>query len=310
MKLEHLRNIAILAQELNFSRAADCISERFKLPEFDQPQLSKQLIALEKEIGKEIGKEVRLFDRTTHSVQLTDAGKIFLEAVNSAIARIDDGITRAQEVSQGKLGKLTVGLISSITNSMLPEILRVFHASFPNVELIWQEIAHPQIQCLRDREIDIGFLYSPDNLQTYEDLRFRPVLRESLIIALPETHILVADPKIPLKALASEAFILPSSSMTFGLAEQIVHCCKQKGFEPKVAQEANFMLTILGLVAGGVGIALLPENAQNLQRSGVVYRSVEGELPVLEVAMIWRREDDNSPILQNFIQVIQKITGS
>jgi DNA-binding transcriptional LysR family regulator len=100
---------------------------------------------------------------------------------------------------------------------------------------------------------------------------------------------------------------MPTRQIVPGLSEQIYHFCEQNGFFPNVIQEATLMLTILGLVSGGVGIALLPANAQNLQRKGVVYRNIQGEVPTVSMAAVWR-SDDSSMILRHFLSVIKDIS--
>lgn len=295
MELRHLRYFIAVAEELNFSRAA----ERLHIA---QPPLSQQIQALEKELG------VQLFDRNRRPLQLTLAGQTFLESARLAVTQLEQAVRSTQRVYRGELGCLTVGFTSSIANSVLSDILRAFRERNPDVKLVWRELAtYPQIQGLRDRYIDVGFFHLSNGCINDDDLSFMTILSEPLIVVLPETHPLAAKSQVPLQALAQEDFVLPTRQLVFGLSEQIYSLCHQAGFVPKVTQEATFMLSILGLVAGGIGVALLPANAQNLQRKGVVYKPIKGQTPTVQMAVVWRR-DDSSVILRKFLEVTKEIT--
>jgi DNA-binding transcriptional LysR family regulator len=106
--------------------------------------------------------------------------------------------------------------------------------------------------------------------------------------------------------LANEYFVLPPRHLGSGFYDQIISLCQQVGFSPKVAQEAILVQTIVSLVAGGVGVALVPASLQNLQRVGVVYKALQGQTPELEIAAVWR-QDNTSQVLQEFLKVVKAI---
>ncbi|EGK88080.1 LOW QUALITY PROTEIN: transcriptional regulator, LysR family [Microcoleus vaginatus FGP-2] len=290
MELRHLRYFIAVAEELNFSRAA-------KRLHMAQPPLSQQIRALEDEI------EVQLFDRTKQAIQLTWAGQAFLEETRLILAQVDNAVKTAKRASRGEIGRLIVGFNSSMANCLLPDILRVYRDRFPKVELTWRELATSlQLQALRDRHLDVGFFHLMSSMVQESDLCSVTIWQEPLIAALPENHSVINETQVSLKELAQEAFILPSRQFAPGWSEEIEHLCQQFGFSPNVIQEGTMMLTILGLVAGGVGIALLPANAQNIQRKGVIYKSIAESTPTVPMAAVWRA-DDNSPILREFLEV-------
>jgi DNA-binding transcriptional LysR family regulator len=303
MELQHLSNfelrqmcyfMAVVEAQNNFSRAA----ERLHI---EQPPLSQRIRALEKVL------KVELFDRKRRPLQLTEAGKVFLEEIRLALTHIELAITQAQRASRGEIGGLTIGVNSSIANSLLPDILRTFRSRFPEVKLVLRELtSSQQTQDLCDRMIDVGFERLPNPSENEAGLKFMPILQEPLVIALPETHPLAAHAQIPLQALADEPFILPSPELVPSYGE-IITLCQQVGFSPKVVQEATWMITVLSLVAGGVGVALLRANVQNLQRRGVVYRPIQGQNLTRQIAVVWRR-DDSSVVLHEFLKVIQDVT--
>ncbi|MBD2088341.1 LysR family transcriptional regulator [Microcoleus sp. FACHB-1515] len=297
MELRHLRYFIAVADELNFSRAAARL-------QMAQPPLSQQIQALEAELG------VKLFDRTKRPLQLTLAGITFLEEARAILTQLEQAVHKTQRIYQGELGYLTVGFTSSIANGILPNILQSFRQHYPQVKLILREENSAfQVQGLRDQQTDIIFVYQDQDLALAEasDLAVMPLTQEPLVVALPQSHRLSSQPNIALTDLACEEFIMPLRQVVSGLSEQIHYLCAQAGFVPKVAQEATFMVTILGLVAGEMGISLLPLSVQNLQRKGVVYRSIQEPTGMKPFSAIWRR-NDSSAILQRFLNIVQAIS--
>ncbi len=293
IELRHLRYFIAVAEELNFSRAA----ERLHI---SQPPLSQQIQALEAELG------LQLFERKKRPLQLTAAGQVFLAEARLVFPQLERAITSAQKVSRGEIGRLVVGTNSSVANSVLPDILQIFHPLFPEVILVLREVSSSeQVNLLRDRYIDIAFERLPNTNLNDTALNFLSILQEPLIVALPEKHPLAAQFQIPLIALADEPFVLPPTDLVPSYS-QIISLCQQVGFSPKVVQQATWMVTVLSLVAGGVGVTLLPANAQSLQRKGVVYRAIQGENLTLELAVVWRR-DDSSVVLREFLEVTKSV---
>ncbi|QIR36082.1 LysR family transcriptional regulator [Tolypothrix sp. PCC 7910] len=294
MELRHLRYFIAVAEEKNFSYAA----QRLHIA---QPPLSQQISALEAEIG------VKLFNRKKRPLQLTSAGQVFLAEARLVLTQVEHAIIQTQRASRGEIGELIVGTNSSIANSLLPDMLRIFRDRFPNVKLVLRELtAAQQIQELHNRRLDIAFDRLLNSYQQNTALCYLPIARESLVIALPKTHPLASQSQIPLQDLANEPFVLPSTELVPSYTE-IIHLCQQAGFFPNVVQEATWMITVLSLVAGGVGVALLPSNVQNLQRKGVVYKPIQDANLTREIVVLWRQED-TSPVLHEFLKVIQELT--
>lgn len=296
LELCHLKYAIAVNDKQGFTNAAAYL-------EIDQGFLSKQIKWLEKKIGFQI------FDRHQRPLKLTDAGNEFLQAARQILHEVEQSIELGQRLSRGEKGRLNIGINTSIANSKLPEILRAFHDKFPEVELILQELAsYEQIDKLRNKKIDLGFFHrhNLDNHNNDNFFSFIPVIQESLVIVLPENHRFARRTSISLAALANEQFILPPNNLLYNLREQINSLCLDAGFKPKVKQEAAWISTVLSLVAGGMGISLLPANVQNLQRHGVIYRSIQGKSPLLELVAVWR-SDNVSIILKNFLEVISNL---
>lgn len=288
MELRHLRYFITVAEELHFGRAA----QRLHIA---QPPLSQQIRQLEAEIG------VLLFHRTKRSVELTDAGQIFLEEAQQVFIQVAQAVQAAQRASRGEVGKLVISFVSSAAYNVLPKTLQAFRASFPDVNLSLHELTtDKQLQGLRDGWIDVGFLRPPIEDDT---LNLATIFQESLVVALPESHPFAQQQKVSLKTLVNELFILFPRQLGPKLYDQIVSLCQQSGFSPKVVQEAIQMQTIVSLVAAEIGIALVPASLQNLQRTGVIYRTIQEVTPKAEIAVIWR-SNDLSPVLQQFINIV------
>ncbi len=292
MELRHLRYFLAVAEELNFSRAA----QRLHMA---QPPLSHAIQALETEL------KVQLFDRK-RPLQITSAGRALLEEARSILEQADRAIRIAQGIHRGEFGALSISFTSSMANGILPDILGTFRSCYPEIELILQEEnSGVQIQKLRDRYTDITFIYASQELPESGNWGIIPVEEEPLIVVLPDTHPLAIHEQISIADLANEEFVMPMQSVVFGLSAQIYHLCSQANFVPKVAQEALFTISILGLVAAGIGIGILPASVQNLQRKGVTYRPIQGLVPTLQLMAVWQL-DNTSATLHNFLSLLQE----
>ncbi|HHP7244039.1 MAG TPA: LysR family transcriptional regulator [Elainellaceae cyanobacterium] len=290
MELRHLRYFVAVAEELHFGRAA----ERLHIA---QPPLSQQIRQLEEQLGFE------LFHRTKRSVKLTEAGRVFLDECQLVFRHLDQAIRAGQQASRGEIGKLVVGFVSSAAYSVLPPILNQFRNQFPGVDLTLKELTtDQQVQWLRDQRIDIGFVRPP-----VEDAELERVtiLQEPLVVALPVGHALTQSPDISLRSLSSESFILFPRPLAPGLYDQIISLCQHGGFSPNVVQEAIQMQTIVSLVAAQMGVAIVPQSIQNLQRTGVVYQPFDAPTPKAAIALAWRRQD-SSPTVQQFLEIVNR----
>ena len=286
--------LAIVAEGNNFSRAAEVL-------QIEQPPLSQRIRALEKML------KVELFDRRHRPLQLTRAGRFFLEDAQLALLHLDRAITQARRANQGKIGEISVGIASSIANSVLPDVLRAFRDRCPDVKLELRELtAEQQIQALRDRRLDAGF---ETVLAHHQDpsLCAMPVVQEVLMVALPDDHPLTAHPQVTLQDLADQPVILPAID-AFPFYEAFIQRCEQVGFQPQIVQtaKATWFISIVSLVAAGIGLAILPSNFLNLQRRGVVYRLIEDANLIKQISVIWHRENA-SPTLREFLKVVQDV---
>jgi DNA-binding transcriptional LysR family regulator len=290
MELRYFEYFVAVAEELSFSRAAERLS-------ISQPPLSQQIQRLEKELG------VQLFARTKRNVELTEAGKIFLEQARQTLTQADVAVKTAKRAGRGEIGRLVVGFVGSSAYGFLPTAIRTFRERFPDVELILKELTTmEQVEALSAGQIDLGFLRPP----IFEDeLEQESVQEEPFFIALSEKHHLSNRAVIPPKALAHEPFILVPRSLAPGFYDQMIAICAEAGFRPRMVQEAIQFHVIISLVAAGLGIAFVPASIQSFQRTDVVYLPLEQVTTQAEIVAVWRKSS-TSLVLRSFLQVVRE----
>jgi DNA-binding transcriptional LysR family regulator len=220
------------------------------------------------------------------------------------LRQLQQAIQIGQQTSRGELGELAIAFVSSAAYNILPTILRTFRNCVPGVSLELHELTtDQQLEWLRTGRIDVGFVRPPIEENTFS---WEIIFQESLMVALPEAHLLANQSHVCLRSLANEPFILFPRILAPGLYDLIISLCQQAGFSPSVSQQAIQMQTIVSLVAAEIGVAIVPASLQNLQRTGVVYKNIEPASPKVAIAMIWR-SSETSPTIQRFLEIVKHI---
>jgi DNA-binding transcriptional LysR family regulator len=292
MELRHLRYFVVVAELLSFSRAAEVLG-------IAQPPLGMQIKALEAEL------DVQLFDRATRPIQLTIAGQTFLQEARAILLQVDQATRTTQQVNQGYVGKLTLGIHNSFANTHLPELVAQFHQRFPHVRLEFREVTVAQeLELLQNEQVDVVFHRSATVYQDETYFNSLPLLEEDFVLILPENHSFAAQSTIPLTALKGESLILPDID-ALPFYRQVIDVCRQSGFEPKLdlSIRSGGLITLLSLVAVGMGLSVMPAHTQILHREGVVHRSIQGLSLKRYISLVWRR-NDNSPVVNNFTKFL------
>jgi DNA-binding transcriptional LysR family regulator len=293
MDLRQLRYFVAVAEERHYGRAAQRLH-------MSQPPLSMQIKALERELG------IELLERTSRRVALTDAGRAFLERARTILGAVEEAREVARGAEQGTQGRLEVGFISSATLSLLPPSIRLFRERFGGVELELKELTSAQqIDALYEGGIRVGLVRLPLRAP---GIRFEPVLEERLVVALPSGHALEDLDRLSLETIADLPLIFFTRQLIPGFHAQIVELFQRVGAFPKVAQHAVHLQTIVGLVASGVGIAILPSSAQRVSREGVVYRALDVPDATTWMGLAWV-EGDESKLVKNFIGTVREAAG-
>jgi DNA-binding transcriptional LysR family regulator len=295
MELRHLRYFVAVAETLHFGRAAMRLG-------MAQPPLSQQIKALERDVG------VLLFWRTKRRVALTAAGAALLVEARKILDQAELAVLAARRAERGESGQLIVGFVNSAVYGFFPSVLRQMRTRFPDVSLSLQDLtSEEQVEAMKANRLDVGLIRPP--VSSAESLRMEVVWREPFVVALPRSHRLARQNRIAIEALAEESFLQVPRNLGPGFYDQFIHLCAAAGFAPKVVQEAHATQTIVSLIAGGMGIAVLPASMRNLRRAGVVYRSFKPPSPTTDLAVMWRA-DDRSPALRSFLEVLRKTAAA
>jgi LysR family transcriptional regulator, benzoate and cis,cis-muconate-responsive activator of ben and cat genes len=289
MDLRDMRHFLAVAEERHFGRAA----ERLHMA---QPPLSRHIKGLEEELG------TPLFLRTPKGVELTAAGEALLAEVPNLLALAQRARERTRRAGQGLTGQLDVGLFGSGVLDVIPRMLARFHAARPEVRIVLHNMTKAeQLQGLRERHLAVGFnrLVPPE-----DDLVIETVLREPLVLALPERHPLAVLPSIRLADLNDQPLILYPNIPMRGLAQEVAEAFRREHLALRVEQEVEDVLTAIALVASGFGLAITTQSATNLRLPGVVFRPLSARhLREVELSCIYRRGDP-SPVLAAFLDVV------
>ncbi|MGH1277774.1 LysR substrate-binding domain-containing protein [Bacillus basilensis] len=289
MDIRKMKYFITVAEELNFSRAA----ERLMMA---QPPLSQEIRKLEEELG------VQLLHRTKRVVELTGAGKIFLEGARQTLLQVDRTIKETQLADEGKIGHLIIGFVDS-TETVI-DILKTFRERFPKIQLILREMTtDQQIKALYEKQIHIGFIRS---MQNNEILSSEVCSEERLKLVLHHDHPLVSLPNISIKALVDEPFVLFPRHFGTNFYDLIISYFWEHGVSLNIVQEAIQMQTIVNLVAAGMGISVVPSSVESYKKSGVIYKEIQENTPIINLYAGWR-QDEKSVVLENFLAVVREV---
>lgn len=295
MDLRHLRAFIILAEELSFRRAA----ERLHM---SQPPLSRQIKALESELG------VRLLDRDRSSkVSLTDAGQSFLTDTRRILAQTEAARGRAREAARGERGRLNIANIAALSAEVLPRLLTSFRAQFPQVQISLVEMKRNEpLAALREGRIHVGIF--PDLGEPLDRcFQRQPLFSCPMIAVLPAQSRFARNPKgsIQVTALNDETLLLPSAQASPGYFDRLSQLRALTNFAPAATQSAEGLHNLLGMVAAGYGIAILPEVLLDSSHPGVVLRRLRAPVPLFRLNLFWLRKSP-SIVLQNFLKMAKR----
>ena len=289
-ELRHLRYFVAVAEERHFGRAA----ERLHMA---QPPLSQAVRQLEAELG------VDLLHRTTRRVDLTDAGAAYLARARSILAETDEAGHEARRVAAGTVGHLAIGCVGSATYSLLPALSRHLAAELPGVDFAFrgEMLAPDQVEALRSGEIDVALLRPPaaDRSLTVSQLR-----RDRLVVALPSEHPLARRRQVRVSDLGEVDLIVHSADRRSVMYDVVVGLLRDAGLDPRVRHEVGETSTLVTLVAGGLGVAVVPEPVTALALAGVTYRPLVRPLARVDLAVAHRAER-TEPHLLRTIDVIR-----
>ncbi|WP_213929653.1 LysR family transcriptional regulator [Serratia marcescens] len=280
MELRHLRYFIAVAEEQNFSRAA----ERLHI---SQPPLSRQIQQLEASLG------VRLFKRGSRPLVLTAAGRFLYGHALQFLAQSLELKTMTQRVGQVER-PLSLGFVASTLYDILPQLIRRFRTAHPEVGLSLHEMTTlEQTRALKEGKIDVGF-----GRIRHEDMHIRRIIlrEEPLMAALAADHPLARSEGLTLRALQAETLIVYPQTPRPSFADQVLATFRDRALVPRKIMEVRELQVALGLVAAGEGIALVPHCLHSLKRPDVVYNALNEQRLVSPIIMSIRQLDESENI--------------
>jgi DNA-binding transcriptional LysR family regulator len=292
-RYRRLEYFVAVAEELSFTRAAARLH-------MAQPPLSQQIAVLEAEVG------ATLFDRSRRAIRLTPAGVALLPEARRLLADLHRTLRGVRRIGEGTVGRLVVGFVPSAANGCLPEVLRTYRAAYPEVDLLLRELGPDAVRRgLHDGSLHIGLLYLP---VPDAELVTVPVDTERLLLALPADHPAAQEDVVALADLADEPFVLPEQHDLPGLHAEVSALFVDAGVAPRIAQQGVWLMqTVLGLVAAGIGLAVVPSSVATLHREGVVLRPLRDTVRVVTLAAVRRREEP-SALLGGFLRCLPPVS--
>lgn len=292
MELRQLRYFVAVARERNFTRAAETLN-------IAQPPLSRQIQQLEHEIG------VRLIERGSRPVRLTEAGRLIYDQAVVALEHVEQMTEMARRLVATGRTRLSVGFVSSTLYGYLPEVIRRYRHERPEVELSLTEMTSlEQIVALKEGRIDVGF----GRIRHDDPAVDRVLMRnERLVAALPTAHALTSrSGPLCLADLAGEELVVYPKAPRPSYADQVLALFHAREVRPSVVHEVKELQTALGLVAAESGIAVVPASVERLRRDNVAYMALDEPDAISPIIMSHRR-DDSSPEIALILKLIKRM---
>lgn len=271
MELRHLRSFAVVAERLNFRRAAEGLH-------ITQPALSRQIAQLEGEMG------VVLLRRDRRRVELTAAGIYLSQRLGGVLEAVERLARETREAAEGKRGVLRVGYTEAVMSSFLPGWLRRLRGQMPELRVqLWAEHSEQLAQEVMEGRLDVAFASQTAEVS---GLRSTLVAREEIGVVLPAGHRLEQQRRVALKDLAQEDFIWFPYEANPRLHADLMAACRTAGFAPRVVEEADTRILAVSLVVAGMGVTFLGAHLAHLGGKGAVYRPLRAPCPEMRFYML------------------------
>lgn len=291
MDIRQLRYFTAVAEELNFTRAAQRLH-------ITQPPLTRQIQILEKELG------AALFVRTSQGVRLTEAGRALLHDARNLASLAEQSVERAQMAGRGDAGRLDIGFFGTSALDILPRVLARYRSERPQVKVVLHPGQTPdQVLALRQGRVAAVF---ERQLPHEADIGTELVAQERVLVALPVQHRLAGRQLIDVSDLRHEPMILPEGlpPQMSGMAATIF---KADGFAPKEAQRCFDLTSGTLLVASGVGVFLVPESMAVVHMPGVVYKPLKSRSNATFDLHCFYLKDQESPLVDGLLKVVREL---
>ena len=292
MRMRQLQCFVVLAEELNFTRAAQRLN-------MSQPPLSTQIQTLERELGAE------LISRTSRKVALTRAGELFLSRANNMLDQYERSLQEIREIQGGQDGMIEIGTTGSILRGGLSELLAGFAAAHPRITLrVHEQSPVAQINEVRRRRTDVSFNRS---IPQGEELAHEYAWQEELVMLVRSDHRLSGRASVSIADFRDDRFVVlqPESS---DFAAYVMSYVVASGYRPRISQQVIDAQSIPSLVAAGFGVSIVPVGIAKLTTGPLVFLPIRPDPPHSEVYIIYH-QDDPSPALRLFLTETRRKLG-
>ena len=305
MELRQFRYFIAVAEERNITRAAERLG-------MQPPPLSRQIRAIEREI------DAQLFRRKARGVELTDAGRAFVDNARAVLAQVDHTFETTRRTARGEQGRIAVAYSSTVAfHPLIPRVIREFRKAFPLVTVTLME-GYPEhlIERMQNEEIDVSFIrrLAPKT----EGVDVAPLLEEPMVVALPSEHTLAQGEDgrgvaISLNVLADETFILfgdPPHGDWLLRNSSFIAACHAAGFSPRIGQVVPYISSRLNLIAAGLGVAVVAASLEHVKIEGVTFRRLKGALHLKAPLSLASRRGDPSSVVRQFVKFAKRTARS
>jgi len=284
MELRHLRYFVAVAETLHFTRAAEMLG-------ISQPPLSQQIQRLEHEIG------TPLLKRLTRGVELTDAGRAFLNDATEIVQLADHALEKARGMARGVSGQMSLGFASSVAfGAPVFDLIHRFKTRYPAMEIITREENMALLmQDLRDGLLDAAFIRLP--CESSKAFNLKVIATERMMVALPAGHAYSHLHTIALSQLVDETLIMFPRDVAPSLYELIASTCLRAGFTTTRFIQAPQITSSLGMVGAGCGIALVPASLCCVNNPGITFCEIENNTLFTDIAFAWRRNNPSRSVM-------------
>jgi DNA-binding transcriptional LysR family regulator len=250
-----------------------------------------------------------LFVRHARGVELTNDGKLMLEDARVILNQVEQATIGMRRRARGEIGRLNIGSSGgTYFHPLVPKIIREYRMHYPNVVLLPQASNTPRLMAqLRAGKIDIAFIRTP--IRESEGLALELLVDEPTVMVLPTGHPLSRSTSVSLRAFAKETIILQHPrELNPENYDSIISAFKSAGFSPKLIQEAPQIVSVIPMVAAGLGVSIVPRSMSRILTDGVVYLPIDGNAPRASLEIAYRQYD-RSPAVQNFVAVARRQSG-
>jgi len=285
LDIRQLRYFSVLAETLHYGKAA-------RLLNISQPPLSRQIKAIEEELG------VSLFTRNTRQVQLTEAGKNLYGRALRVFEDLESAVETTQAIERGDKGSLCISFTMSAAWGILPKLIKDFSDKYPDIDIqLSERLPRELTQSIISGNTDIGIAFPwhrPD------EIIYERMFIEGLCAVLPENHRLSKADVVDVKDLADDIFISMPHSIAPALYNLVHDYCHQHGFSPEIGLEVHLQQTIVNFVSAGFGVSLVPDSMSKIVLPGAIFKPLKHPIGI-EQGAFWSSINPN-PCLSKFIE--------